>query len=197
VSLVKKIVMLGLLLLSTREGRRRSFPMRFYLIGFCSVLFWLLAISGRAEEHFPGAAWEAAGAAAAGWSHQELAEAKAWSQEIGATAVMIIRQGRIVAQWGDIAAKTPLASVPAPWVKASTRTYSQSGFGPGYGYLWWTGFVDDAIAPVVQLPPGSFFAWGAGGQFAFVMPADDLVVVSRAPHLPEGGPSLKKIGRLL
>jgi hypothetical protein len=95
---MKKIVMLGLPLLSTREGRHGSLPMRFYRIGFCSVLFWLLAISGRAEEHFTGAAWEAAGAAAAGWSHEVLAQAKAWSQEIGVTAVMIIRQGRIVAR---------------------------------------------------------------------------------------------------
>ncbi len=182
--------------------------------------------------------------------------------EIGATAVMIVRHGLVVAQWGDIAAKTPLASVrksllnalfgiavdrrqidldarlgalgiddnapslsamektamvrdllearsgvyhpalyetrrmaelrpprfshppgtsardltrfallylaggkwrdrqivPAQWVKDTTRPYSQSGVGPGYGYLWWTGFVDNAFAPVAQLPPGSLFA---------------------------------------
>jgi CubicO group peptidase (beta-lactamase class C family) len=86
--------------------------------------------------------------------------------------------------------------VPAQWVKDSTRPYSQTGFGPGYGYLWWTGFASNSIVPIVKLPAGTFFAWGYGGQFAFIMPADDLVVVNRAPHEAEG-PGLREIGRLL
>jgi CubicO group peptidase (beta-lactamase class C family) len=81
--------------------------------------------------------------------------------------------------------------VPEQWVKDSTRAYSQSDFGPGYGYLWWTGFG--------RLPPGTFFAAGAGGQFAFVIPTSDLVLVHRAPHLvaSNGTPRLSEIGRLL
>jgi len=82
--------------------------------------------------------------------------------------------------------------VSTQWIQDSTRDYSQSGFGPGYGYLWWTGFADNSAAPIVTLPSGTFFAWGAGGQFAFVMPAYDLIVVSR-----DGDPSLREIGRLL
>jgi hypothetical protein len=82
--------------------------------------------------------------------------------------------------------------VPTQWIKESTRGYSQSGVGPGYGYLWWTGFADNNVVPIVKLPSGSFFARGAGGQFAFVMPAYDLVVVGR-----DGDPSLREIGRLL
>jgi CubicO group peptidase (beta-lactamase class C family) len=73
--------------------------------------------------------------------------------------------------------------VPADWVRESTQPYSHDDRnGWGYGYLWWT--AGDAG----QLPPGSFFAWGAGGQFAFVVPANDLVVVSRVDrdlHLPQ------------
>jgi CubicO group peptidase (beta-lactamase class C family) len=72
--------------------------------------------------------------------------------------------------------------VPADWVRESTRPYSQNENGWGYGYLWWTAGDAD------QLPPGSFFAQGAGGQFAFVVPANDLVVVSRVDldvYLPE------------
>lgn len=72
--------------------------------------------------------------------------------------------------------------VPAEWVRESTRSYSAAGGSLGYAYLWWTP-GDSAL-----LPEGSFFAWGAGGQFAFVIPADDLVVVSRVDrdlHLPE------------
>ncbi|MBV9965495.1 MAG: serine hydrolase [Alphaproteobacteria bacterium] len=85
--------------------------------------------------------------------------------------------------------------VPAAWVEESTKPYSQSGFGPGYAYLWWTGFADNAIAPIVKVPDGTFFAWGYGGQFAFVMPADDLVVIHRAAH--QSDIKLRSIGRLL
>ncbi len=38
--------------------------------------------------------------------------------------------------------------VPEAWVQASTRAYSRSAFGLGYGYLWWIGFIGDAVAPV-------------------------------------------------
>jgi CubicO group peptidase (beta-lactamase class C family) len=332
--------------------------------GFFSAFLYLLSIPGQAGERFPDAAWDHVAADAAGWSSEKLTKAEAWSQAIGSTAVMIVQHGLIVSQWGDTAAKTPLASVrksllsaliglavereqihldqligelgiddnepslsteektatvrdllearsgiyhpalyetprmaalrpprfshppgtfwyynnwdfntlgaiyehaaqssiydafereiarpiemedyrpsdgryvtgdasvypaytfemsardlarfgllylnggkwhdrqtvPAKWVEESTRPYSQSGFGPGYGYLWWTGFIGDVMAPVVTLPQGTFFAWGAGGQFAFVIPAYDLVIVHRAPHSPDGGPSLREIGRLL
>ncbi len=85
--------------------------------------------------------------------------------------------------------------VPAEWVAESTKAYSQTGFAGGYGYLWWTGFVDNLVVPVVKLPSGTFFALGYGGQFAFVMPAYDLVVVHR--HDEDHGPNLRQMGRLL
>jgi CubicO group peptidase (beta-lactamase class C family) len=66
--------------------------------------------------------------------------------------------------------------VPAQWVTDSTRAYSQADTGLGYAYLWWTGSK--------RMPPGTFAALGAGGQAAFVVPAYDLVVVHRAPHVP-------------
>lgn len=311
---------------------------------------------------FPASEWEHADPAAVGWSNDTLKQAAAWSHQIGSTAVMVIHHGAVVAEWGDTATKTPLASVrksllsalignaaargeinlnktvgelgiddnepsllpeektatvrdllearsgvyhaalfetpsmaaqrpprhshppgtfwyynnwdfntlgtiyehatrhsifdsfateiagpigmqdyrpadgsyftgaasvypaypfemsardlarfallylhsgtwrdrqivPAEWVAESTKAYSQSDFGPGYGYLWWTGFVDNRIAPVVKLPPGTFFAWGNGGQFAFAMPEYDLVVVHR--HDEDHNPNLRQIGRLL
>jgi CubicO group peptidase (beta-lactamase class C family) len=76
--------------------------------------------------------------------------------------------------------------VPADWVRESTRPYSDvPDLGLGYGYLWWTN-----PQPPSQgvLPEGTFFAWGAGGQYAFVVPARDVVVVYRVDrdqHLPE------------
>jgi CubicO group peptidase (beta-lactamase class C family) len=111
------------------------------------------------------------------------------ARDLARFALLYLNNGR----WGD------RQIVPAQWVNDSTRPYSQTGstFGSGYGYLWWTGPVDNSVVPVVTLPPGTFFAVGYGGQFAFVMPADDLIVVNLDAHYPEPGPSFREIGRLL
>jgi CubicO group peptidase (beta-lactamase class C family) len=88
--------------------------------------------------------------------------------------------------------------VPQDWVAESTRAYSRSWYGPGYGYLWWTDFLGGAIAPTVKLPEGSFMAQGAGGQYALVISALDLVVVHRIDRdLPYVEPSSRDIARLL
>jgi CubicO group peptidase (beta-lactamase class C family) len=88
--------------------------------------------------------------------------------------------------------------VPREWVQESTRAHSISGYGPGYGYLWWTGFLGDAIAPSVTLPEGSFMAQGAGGQYALVIPALDLVVVHTVDRDTDApNPSMRGVGRLL
>jgi CubicO group peptidase (beta-lactamase class C family) len=87
--------------------------------------------------------------------------------------------------------------VPEGWVEESTRGYSKAPTGQGYGYLWWIGFLGGAVAPTVTLPEGSFLAEGAGGQFALVAPALDLVVVHRVDRdMPFTEPSLRGIGRL-
>jgi CubicO group peptidase (beta-lactamase class C family) len=73
--------------------------------------------------------------------------------------------------------------IPSAWVRESTRSYSDAfpdeGRGYGYGYLWWIGFPDNNGAPMVKVPPGTFAAMGAEGQYAFVIPAYDLVIVHR------------------
>ena len=75
--------------------------------------------------------------------------------------------------------------VPAPWVAESTRPYSDAGRDRGYGYLWWTA----APQPHAGLfGEGWFLALGAGGQYGFVKPSVDLVVVLRVDRdmrLPE------------
>jgi CubicO group peptidase (beta-lactamase class C family) len=333
-------------------------------IHIAALLLLAVAAPARAEtlaDGFPGTVWEQVDPAAAGWSIERLNNAEAWSQKIGTTAVMVVHRGRVVAQWGDTAAKTPLASVrksllsalygnavdrgdvdlnqtmaqlgiddnepslsdeektatvrellqarsgiyhpalyetpdmaarrparfshkpgtfwyynnwdfdtlgaiyehavrssifdsfereiarplgmqdyvpsdgqyvtgaasvypaypfnmsardltrfallylnkgkwrggqvvPAHWVEESTQPYSQTGFGPGYGYLWWTGFLDGSIAPSVNLPPGTFAAWGYRGQYAYVMPSFDLAFVHRANSEKL---SLRDLGRLM
>ncbi len=63
--------------------------------------------------------------------------------------------------------------VSEEWInKASTFKITTNGaqpFGPGYGYLWWTGSRDSHEY---------FFANGYGGQFIVVVPDLSLVVVA-------------------
>ena len=60
---------------------------------------------------FPGSEWDRTDPAAVGWSSDTLKQAEALSKTIGSTAVMVIHRGTVVAEWGDTATKTPLASV--------------------------------------------------------------------------------------
>jgi CubicO group peptidase (beta-lactamase class C family) len=60
--------------------------------------------------------------------------------------------------------------VPEAWVRESFRPRTRSRFNDqGYGYGWWSrefaGYE-------------SFFAWGYGGQYIFIVPELDLVVVT-------------------
>ena len=73
--------------------------------------------------------------------------------------------------------------VPRGYVRSSTREQLQTGYGAvggpaGYGYLWWTRGVEGYRA---------FYASGSGGQFIYVIPKLDLVVVivSEAPGREE------------
>lgn len=108
------------------------------------------------------------------------------TRDLARFALLYLHKGR----WQD------RQIIPAHWVEESTQAYSRSGFGPGYGYLWWIGPINGGIAPTVELPKGTFFAQGAGGQYAFVIPSYDLVVVRRGLHV-DGGPDYREIGRLL
>jgi CubicO group peptidase (beta-lactamase class C family) len=63
-------------------------------------------------------------------------------------------------QWGD------RHLVPADWVEASTRKHVPATLQDGYGYQWW-------IAE-----NGVYMALGYAGQFIFVSPDLDMVVVA-------------------
>ncbi len=64
--------------------------------------------------------------------------------------------------------------LPAAFVAASTTAQVPGGYPERvhYGYLWWVS-VDSAGRP-------AFFASGAGGQYVYVLPALDLVLVITA-----------------
>jgi len=65
--------------------------------------------------------------------------------------------------------------VPRGWVATATAPFFTWRFDFGaqqsisYGYLWWVTDAPDASA---------FFAWGYGGQFIYVVPEEELVVVT-------------------
>lgn len=55
--------------------------------------------------------------------------------------------------------------IPSSWVEESTRKHISGTLEDGYGYQWW---IDDS---------GIFMAVGYAGQFIFVVPEKELVVV--------------------
>ena len=60
--------------------------------------------------------------------------------------------------------------VPAQWVHVSFVARARSNFsGQLYGYGWW-------VREMAGVP--AYYAWGYGGQFIFVVPTLDVVVVS-------------------
>jgi CubicO group peptidase (beta-lactamase class C family) len=68
--------------------------------------------------------------------------------------------------------------VPHSWVIESTSTkIATTRPGLGYGYFWWTREFDWK-GKIVK----SFFAWGYGGQYIFVVPDLQLVVALTGSH---------------
>ena len=60
--------------------------------------------------------------------------------------------------------------VPADWVRESFRPRTTSRFnGQGYGYGWWSREFAGY---------DTYFAWGYGGQYIFIVPELDLTVVT-------------------
>jgi hypothetical protein len=61
--------------------------------------------------------------------------------------------------------------VSQKWARESTKAQVSTG-RYGYGYQWWRGKTI-ANNQIID----SYWAWGLGGQFIFVFPAMDLVVI--------------------
>jgi CubicO group peptidase (beta-lactamase class C family) len=114
------------------------------------------------------------------------------ARDLARFALLYLREGRWKGQ----------QIVPADWVRASIRAYSERGDGFGYGYLWWTGFLDLGATPTVKIPNGTFSALGYAGQYALVIPVHDLVIVhrlnwDRRDQWTRGAPGSREIARLL
>jgi CubicO group peptidase (beta-lactamase class C family) len=69
--------------------------------------------------------------------------------------------------------------VPSAWVDASIEPVSTSG--GSYGYQWWTYEIEGT-------PSDTFLAEGIDGQFIYVIPSLDLVVVRNGTYVKDPGP---------
>ncbi|MBG89181.1 MAG: hypothetical protein CMO80_20110 [Verrucomicrobiales bacterium] len=87
--------------------------------------------------------------------------------------------------------------IPKGWVIESTRSYSTTSRGGGYGYMWWVA-KDGNFYPNVKVPDGSFAAHGYRGHKLLVIPQWDLVIVHRVNTFKrEGSVGTGDFGKLL
>jgi CubicO group peptidase (beta-lactamase class C family) len=73
--------------------------------------------------------------------------------------------------------------IPATWVEASIANASPAG-DPGYGYMWWL------LPEVDGVPDDLYAAQGHDGQFIYVIPSLDLVVVRTGTYVKDPGPAV-------
>lgn len=76
------------------------------------VVLALFAKPVDGQTQFPGGAWTIAQSPAAlGWDSVALARARMYSDSIKSTAVLVVQDGVVVTQWGDVNTATELHSV--------------------------------------------------------------------------------------
>lgn len=95
----------------------------------------------------------------------------ATARDFARFGLLYLREGR----WGDEQV------VPASWVEESVT--DAPGDHPPYGYQWWLGDVDG-------VPVDLYSAQGHNGQFIWVIPGLDLVVVRTGTYVKDPGPSV-------
>jgi CubicO group peptidase (beta-lactamase class C family) len=88
-----------------------------------AVLFILLAVSAPAELHasstlFPDRAWQTADPATSGWSIAGLRRVEAQFRDMGSSALVIVQDGRIIAQWGEADRRIKIASMRKSFLSA-------------------------------------------------------------------------------
>ena len=84
--------------------------------------FFGLALPLCAADGYPGATWgRVTSLKEAGWSAQKLQAAREFSSTIGAQAVMIVEDGLVVSEWGNISEKM--------WIRSARKSYLSALYG--------------------------------------------------------------------
>lgn len=71
------------------------------------------------------------------------------------------------------------------WLSRSTRSRRNVSQSFRYSYFWWRFSHYTEISPALR-ENDIFFSWGDGGQFMFVIPHLDMVIVTTAGNYPNG-----------
>jgi CubicO group peptidase (beta-lactamase class C family) len=90
----------------------------FVIVGVLSVAVSAQTALPLTSAVIPGAEWAHTQPAAAGWDLGRMQLVDAYAKEMGATAVMLIQHGVVVAQGGDVAARTELYSCRKSFLSA-------------------------------------------------------------------------------
>jgi CubicO group peptidase (beta-lactamase class C family) len=67
--------------------------------------------------------------------------------------------------------------IPSDWVKESTASKIQITSDEGYGFFWWTKKFNTNGRTI-----DTYYAWGYGGQYIFIVPSYQLVVAMTASN---------------
>jgi hypothetical protein len=83
-----------------------------------AALLMLTPGEASAETSFPGNTWGTADPAASGWSMRRLREARDYFGNTGATGLLVVHNGRVIASWGDTEQQQKIASVRKSFLSA-------------------------------------------------------------------------------
>jgi CubicO group peptidase (beta-lactamase class C family) len=103
------------------------------------------------------------------------------------TPVDMAKLGYLYLKKGDWFSQRVL---PESWVHESTTTRISINNSYNYGYQWWR-FTDQSSVAGQLSVNDLFFAWGYGGQFIFVFPHLDLLIVSTAANFDDSRPTIR------
>ena len=118
--------------------RRMSESMRLRVVLRSVILLSLVATywtpptcvtyAGKATGAYPGKSWQkTATPEQLGWSSEKLAAARAYSEQIGSAAVMIVDDGAVVDVWGDITRKFKCHSMRKSLLSALIGIHVEEG----------------------------------------------------------------------
>jgi CubicO group peptidase (beta-lactamase class C family) len=98
------------------------------IIGVTAAAGTDLQNSNASNRIYPGPDWEfAATPEDCGWSSAKLAQAQAFSRQIGSAAVMVVDSGVVVAAWGHVSHRYPLHSIRKPLISALVGIHTAEG----------------------------------------------------------------------